>query len=90
MLTGKEKRSLRAMGNQLKTEIWIGKVGVSEGTFQAVENAFNTKELIKIKLLENCPLPKREVAGILSAKCRAELVQILGNTILLFRPLPEA
>ncbi|MCK6620577.1 MAG: ribosome assembly RNA-binding protein YhbY [Calditrichaceae bacterium] len=89
MLSGKEKRALRAQGNQLRTEIWVGKEGISEGTLKALENSFNTKELVKIKLQENCPLEKQEVADILCRKTRSELVQILGNTILLYRPLPE-
>ncbi len=89
MLGGKEKRALRAQGNQLRTEIWVGKEGISEGTLKALENSFNTKELVKIKLQENCPLDKQEVADILCRKSRSELVQILGNTILLYRPLPE-
>ncbi len=89
MLGGKEKRALRAQGNQLRTEIWVGKEGISEGTLKALENSFNTKELVKIKLQENCPLDKQEVADILCRKSRSELVQILGNTLLLYRPLPE-
>ena len=89
MLTGKEKRQLRAQGNRLKAELWIGKEGVSEGTILALENSFNTKELVKIKLQENCPQDKKEIAAILCQKTDARLVQILGNTILLYRPLPE-
>jgi len=89
MLTGKEKRALRAQANQLKAELWIGREGITEGTIQTLENSFNTKELVKIKLQRNCPLDKSEVAGILSEKTGSEIVQILGNTILLFRPLEE-
>lgn len=88
-LSGKEKRALRAQGNRLKAEIWIGKEGISDGTLQSVENSFRTKELIKIKLQETCPLTREETAEILARKSAAEIVQILGNTILLYRPLPE-
>ncbi len=89
MLTGKDKRALRALGNRLKAEIWIGKDGISEGTIQALKNSFNTKELVKIKLQENCPLSRQEVAGILCRRTGAELVQILANTLLLYHPFPE-
>jgi RNA-binding protein len=89
MLSGKEKRALRAQGNQLKAEIWIGKEGIFEGTLKTLNNSFNTKELIKIKLQESCPLDKAEAADILCRKGNAELVQILGNTIILYRPFPE-
>lgn len=89
MLTGKEKRQLRAAGNRLKAEIWIGKEGISEGSLNALINAFNTKELVKIKLQENCPLDKQGAAKLLAEGVSGEVVQIVGNTILIYRPLPE-
>ena len=90
MLTGKEKRILRGMGNQLKTELWVGKEGISAGTVHALTNAFNTKELVKVKLQDSCPLDKQDVARQLCADAGAELVQIIGNTMLLYRPFPES
>ncbi len=89
MLSAKEKRALRSEGNKLKAEIWIGKEGITDGTLQAVENSFNTKALVKIKLQEHCPLDKKAAADILARKGQAELVQIIGNSILLFRELPD-
>jgi RNA-binding protein len=85
MLSGKEKRALRAQGNQLQAEIWIGKEGISAGTLKTLDNSFNTKELVKI----SCPLDKTEAADILCRKGNADLVQIIGNTILLYRPFAE-
>ncbi len=89
MLKGKEKRRLRALGNGLKAELWVGKDGISDGTLQSLENSFNTKELVKIKLQESSPLTAREVADILSRKSASEIVQIIGSTLLLYRELPE-
>ena len=88
-LSGKEKRKLRAAGNRLKPEVWIGKEGISEGVAETIENSFQTKELVKIKLQENCSLDKNEAAQILAQMITAQVVQIIGNTILLYRPLPE-
>ena len=88
-LTGKEKRKYRALGNRLKPEVWIGKEGVSEGTVHTVLNSFHTKELVKIKILDNCETDKKIVARQLTELTEAELVQLIGNTILLFKPLPE-
>ena len=89
MLKGKEKRKLRAMGNSLKAELWVGKDGISDGTLQSLENSFNTKELVKIKLQDSCPLLPREAADILSRKSDAQIVQVIGSTLLLYRELPE-
>jgi len=89
VLTGKEKKALRAAGNLLKPEVWIGKEGVTLGTITNVENTFNTKELVKIKIHESCPLDKKEVGEIISVKTGAELVQTIGRTLLFYRPFPE-
>ncbi|GAB4340318.1 MAG: ribosome assembly RNA-binding protein YhbY [Calditrichia bacterium] len=88
-LTGKEKRALRAQGNSLKAEVWVGKEGVSDGIVKTLLNSLNTKELVKVKILEACPEDKKEVGAKLSEATEAELVQVLGNTLLFYKPLPE-
>ncbi len=89
MLTGKEKRALRAQGNRTIAEVQVGKAGVTPGLIQNIDNALSTKELVKIKILRNCPLEKTEVAQEISQQLEAEVVQILGRTLLIYRPLPE-
>ena len=44
------------------------------------------KELIKVKILESCADSKNEIALELSMKTKADVVQILGRTIILYRP----
>lgn len=89
MLTGKEKRNFRAIGNQLKPEVNLGKEGITDGVIANVRNTFNTKELVKIKLLEKCPLSPPEAASILATQTESEIVQILGRTILLYKELKK-
>jgi len=90
MLSGKQKRLLRAQANTLKAEVWVGKDGVTPGVLQTLENSFHTKELVKIKVLRQCAIHKKEIAHSLAEGVQADLVQILGNTIVLYRPLPES
>lgn len=89
MLTGKEKRDLRAQGHLLKAEIWLGREGITEGLLHSLKSSFHTKELVKVKLQKNCPLDRKEAAERLCEELGAELVQILGNTLLLFRRSAE-
>ncbi|GAB4168887.1 MAG: ribosome assembly RNA-binding protein YhbY [Calditrichia bacterium] len=89
MLTGKEKRQLRAEGHHLSPEVHVGKEGISEGLIQNVLNTFNTKELVKIKVLEKCPLTAKEVAEQITSSIDCELVQVLGRTILLFKEMED-
>ncbi len=89
MLSGKEKRALRAQGNRTVAEVHVGKAGVTSGLLQNLDNALSTKELVKIKILRSCPQDKTEVAQLVSEQLGAEVVQILGRTLLVYRPLPE-
>ncbi len=89
MLTGKQKRHLRALGHSLKAVIQIGKKEIEEGLISEANAALDHHELIKVKLLESCLLGKDEAAAMLAGACDADVAQILGKTFLLYRPAKE-
>jgi len=86
MLTGKQKRHLRALGHKLKALIQIGKKEIEEALITETNAALDHHELIKVKLLESCLLDKHEASEMLAGACGAEVAQILGKTFLLYRP----
>jgi RNA-binding protein len=89
MLTGKQKRNLRARANQLKVTVTIGKNGLNPDVLKFIDQDFLTKELVKIKVLKTCSVARDDILTQLSVLDNTEIVQTLGNTILLYRPLPE-
>lgn len=86
MLTGKQKRHLRALGHSLKPLILIGKKEIEDSLIAETNAALDAHELIKVKLLESCMLDKHEASELLSSACNADVAQILGKTFLLYRP----
>jgi RNA-binding protein len=86
MLTGKQKRHLRALGHGLKPIIQIGKKEIEEALINEVNAALDHHELIKVKLLESCMLDRHESSEMLARACNAQVAQILGKTFLLYRP----
>ena len=88
-LTGKQRRYLRGLGNQLQPVVWVGVKGVNEGVRVAIANAFEHADLLKIKLQEGFAGERHEIAEQLARTSNAELVQVLGKTILLYRRHPE-
>jgi RNA-binding protein len=86
MLTGKQKRHLRALGHKLKALIQIGKKEIEEALITETNAALEHHELIKVKLLESCTLDKQEASTLLANACSAEIAQVLGKTFLLYRP----
>jgi RNA-binding protein len=85
MLTGKQKRHLRALGHKLKPLIQIGKKEIEDALITEANVALDDHELIKVKLLESCMLDKHEASESLSTACQADVAQILGKTFLLYR-----
>ena len=86
MLTGKQKRQLRALGHKLKAVIQIGKKEIEEALIAETNTALDHHELIKVKLLESCMLDRNEASAVLASACGAEIAQVLGKTFLLYRP----
>lgn len=87
-LTGADKRVLKGLGNGLDPTIMVGKDGVSPAVLTAIREAHEHRELLKIRVLDNCPLHRKEVASLLENESGSALVQLLGRTILLFRRHP--
>ncbi|MFC4766284.1 ribosome assembly RNA-binding protein YhbY [Effusibacillus consociatus] len=89
MLTGKQKRYLRSMAHHLDPILQVGKGGVSENMLDQVSLALEARELIKVSILNNCEFDKDEVAEQLAEGTNAELVQLIGKTVVLYRESSE-
>lgn len=89
MLTGKQKRFLRSKAYHLNPIFQVGKGGVSENMIKQIIDALEARELIKISVLQNCEEDKHTVAEKLVQGAKAELVQIIGNTIVLYKESRE-
>jgi RNA-binding protein len=89
MLTGKQKRFLRGLGHELKPVVTVGKGEISESLCGETAAALECHELIKVKILESCLSDRHEVAERLAEACSAEVAQVLGRTVLLYRKSRE-
>lgn len=89
MLTGKQKRFLRSKAHHLDPIFQVGKGGVNENMIKQISNALEARELFKISVLQNCDEDKNVVAVQLAEGAGAELVQIIGNTIILYKESVE-
>lgn len=89
-LTGKQRRALRALGHHLDPLVLVGHAGVTEGVVAAVEQALWDHELVKVKLGSEAPGPRKALAESLGAATGAEVAQVLGRTVLLYKPNPES
>ncbi len=89
MLTGRQKRFLRALGHNLKPVLQIGKKELDVGLIAEADAALAHHELIKVRVQEGCLLDRGEAAEALAAACGAQVAQLLGRTFLLYRQAEE-
>jgi len=86
VLHGKQKRFLRSLGHHLDPVVHLGKEGLSDSLAKAAREAFKTRELIKVKLGQNCAVSVEEAAAALSGLTGAAVAQLIGRTVLLYLP----
>ena len=55
----------------------------------AIKEAFNTRELIKINVLKNCMDDPKEIARTVAERTHSQLVQVIGKKIILYKPFKE-
>ncbi|MBA3821463.1 MAG: ribosome assembly RNA-binding protein YhbY [Deltaproteobacteria bacterium] len=89
MLTGKQRRHLRSLAHELRPLVQIGKAGIDDGLVAAIDRALTDHELIKVKVGDAAGVDRHEAAEALATKTHSEIAQVLGHTVLLYRPHPE-
>lgn len=89
-LTSKQRAHLRSLANRLKPVVHVGQEGVTAAALKSVDEAFNTRELLKVKVQEGAPETAREVADHIAAELEGvHPVQTIGRTVVLYRRHPE-
>ena len=86
MLTNKEKNYLRKLANTFSAIFQVGKVGLYTNQVKGIHDYLEAHELVKVSLLKSCDAEVMEVALDLCSALKAELVQTVGRSIILYRP----
>ena len=85
MLTQSQKKQLKALANNMDALYQIGKKELGEQQLIMLDKALEARELIKITVLKTVETPLTELAIDLSMKLHAEVIQVIGRMILLYR-----
>ncbi len=85
-MTSKERAQLRAKANPLEPIVQIGKDGISDNLITQLDDALDARELVKIRVhLETAPESPREFADKFAEKLGAEVIQVIGGVIVVYR-----
>lgn len=88
-LSGKAIRYLRGLGHHLEPIVQIGKDGVTNGVVAATREALLAHELVKVRVLTEAPIERKEAGAELAERAGATLAQTLGRTLLLYKRHPH-
>ena len=81
----KQRAYLKGLSMNMTPIIQIGKSSVTPELTQAVEEALEARELIKISVLQNCLDDPRQMAEVLAERTHADVVQVIGKKIVLYK-----
>ena len=85
-MTRKQRAYLKSLASVLAPVTQVGKAGVTPEFVTSVEEAFHTKELIKIAVLKNCPEEPAGIAETVAERTHSQVVQVIGRKIVLYKP----
>ena len=85
-MTSKQRAMLRSMANTMDTILYVGKEGVTDGTVREAYDALEARELIKLRVLDNCPYTSREASDIIAERTNSAPVSVVGSRFVLYRP----
>jgi RNA-binding protein len=87
-LTSKERASLRAEAHHLSPLVHVGYHGLSDPLLESLDDALRTRELVKVQVARQSHISARDAARELAATMRADVVQVIGRTVTLYRENP--
>lgn len=89
MLTGKQRRHLRALAHHLDPIVHLGKEGLTDGVVGAMKTALLDHELVKVRLAQVVSGDRDALAPELAAATGSELVGAAGHTLVYYKRHPK-
>ena len=84
-MNSKQRSMLKGMAMNIDPIFQIGKGGLTPEITEAVSDALEKRELVKINILKNCDDDRNMLAEALAGRTGSEVVQVIGKKIVLFR-----
>ena len=88
-MTSKQRSYLKGLAMTIDPIFEIGKSSLTPEITQAVDEALEARELIKVHVLKNCADEGKDLAAMLAERTRSQVVQVIGKMIVLYRPAKE-
>lgn len=84
-MTSKQRAYLKSLAMTMDPILQIGKSSLTPEFTASVSEALAARELIKINVLQNCADDPRTLAEVLAERTHAQVVQVIGKKIVLYK-----
>lgn len=85
-LKNKQRAYLSGLAAKMQPIFQVGKSDVTPEIVNAIDEALEKRELIKVSVLKNCMDTPANVAQTLSGRTKSTVVRVIGRKIVLYRP----
>ncbi|MGN1259277.1 MAG: YhbY family RNA-binding protein [Christensenellales bacterium] len=84
-MTSKQRAFLRSQASLLEPVVIIGKGAIDDNILNQIDGVLNTRELIKISILQSSDVDPKWLMDFLCEKLSAEPVATIGKKVILYR-----
>ena len=84
-MTSKQRSYLKGLAMTMDPIFQLGKSSLTPENTQAIAEALEARELIKINVLQNCADDPNELAQSVAERTHSQVVQVIGKKIVLYK-----
>jgi len=88
MLTSNQRSRLAGIAQTRKDLVQLGKAGATEALVAQLSRLLSSHELVKLRFVDRKE-GRQELALSLAASTGSELVRVIGNTAIFWKPNPD-
>lgn len=92
-MDSKKRAVIKKYANRLKPTVIIGAEGLHDNVVTSINNAFNTNEVLKVKVnrvdIEDKNIV-REIANEIEKRNNCDIIGVIGTTIIIYKAHKDA
>lgn len=85
MLNSKQRATLRSIASKLDPVVQVGKGEIDDNLLMQIDGVLETRELIKLSVLQNSDVDPKIIASEIAGVLNAEVVCVIGRKLVLYR-----
>lgn len=84
-MNSRQRAYLGSMAANMDAIFQIGKASLTPEIVEALDQALEKRELIKVSVLKNCADDPREIAEMIAARTHSQVIKVIGKKMIFYR-----